>query len=444
MDPLGFGVATSSYQIEGGVEDGGRGPSIWDSFCRVPGAIADGTDGSVACDSYHRWDDDLALIRRLGVTAYRFSIAWPRIQPSGSGPIELRGLDYYERVVDSLLAVGVRPFPTLYHWDLPQALEDAGGWPVRDAALRFADYAGVVAERLGDRVDQWATMNEPWCSAFLGYAAGVHAPGRREPESAYAAAHHLLLGHALARDSVRATTPGAQVGIVLNLTAVHAETADDGPAADFVDAVQNGLWVEPLAAAEYPAVLAQVHALTAEGVVRDGDLQRIQGSADWLGINYYTPFRVGTADPTARAVGQATMAYPYAPPFVFRPRSPRTDMGWEIDESGLTQTLLSAATRFPGLPLRVTENGAAFPDESTDGFVRDDNRIDYLQRHLAAVDAARAEGAPVVDYFAWSLMDNFEWAEGYRKTFGLVQVDAQTQDRRPKASFEWYAVRVRR
>src|SRR3954452_10521078 len=235
MDPLGFGVATSSYQIEGAVDADGRGPSIWDTFCARPGTIADGTDGSVACDSYRRWDDDLELIRQLGVSAYRFSIAWPRVQPTGSGAVEVRGLDYYERVVDGLLNAGVRPSPTLYHWDLPQALEDAGGWPVRDTALRFADYAAAVAERLSDRGDLWATMNEPWCTAFLGYAAGVHAPGRREPEAAYAAAHHLLLGHALAREAVRTATPGAQVGIVLNLTAVHAETEDDESAARLVD-----------------------------------------------------------------------------------------------------------------------------------------------------------------------------------------------------------------
>ena len=446
MDPLGFGVATSSYQIEGAVDVDGRGASIWDTFCALPGAIADGTDGSVACDSYRRWDDDLDLIRQLGVTAYRFSIAWPRVQPTGSGPVEARGLDYYERIVDALLAEGVRPFPTLYHWDLPQALEDAGGWPVRDTALRFADYAAVVAERLGDRVEHWATMNEPWCSAFLGYAAGVHAPGRSEPEAAYAAAHHLLLGHALGRDAIRTTTPGAQVGIVLNLTAVHADTEDDEPAAGFVDAVQNGLWLDPLAVGRYPEIFQAVHALTAGGVVRDGDLEMISGSADWLGINYYTPFRVGTDRDATRAVGQAAAAYPYAPPFVFRPRLPRTEMGWEIDESGLTLTLLDAARRLPGVPLRVTENGAAFADAVTDdqGTVIDDDRIDYLQRHLGAVERARQDGAPVVDYLAWSLMDNFEWAEGYRKTFGLVQVDAQTQDRRPKASFRWYADRARR
>ena len=445
MDPLGYGVATSSYQIEGAVDVDGRGPSIWDTFCAVPGTIADGTDGSVACDSYRRWDDDLSLLQELGVTAYRFSVAWPRIQPTGSGAVEPRGLDYYERMVDTLLGAGIRPFPTLYHWDLPQALEDAGGWPVRETALRFADYAAVVAERLGDRVRDWATMNEPWCSAFLGYAAGVHAPGRREPESAYAAAHHLLLGHALARDAIRTTHTGAQVGIVLNVTAVHAETDGDQAAAGFVDAVQNRLWLDPLVSGRYPQALSAVRALTADRVVQGGDLARISGALDWLGVNYYTPFRIGTDPDAARAVGQAADAYPYAPSFVFRPHAPRTEMGWEIDETGLTQTLLVAARLLPGVPLRVTENGAAFADAvvDEDGTVRDDDRVDYLQRHLAAVDLARAEGAPVVDYFAWSLMDNFEWAEGYRKTFGLVQVDPRTQDRRPKASFRWYADRVR-
>ena len=446
MDPMGFGVATSSYQVEGAVDADGRGPSIWDTFCAVPGAIADGTDGAVACDSYHRIDDDLALIRELGVTAYRFSIAWPRIQPTGSGTVETRGLDYYDRVVDGLLAAGIQAFPTLYHWDLPQALEDAGGWPVRDTALRFAEYAGVVAERLGDRVAHWATMNEPWCSAFLGYAAGVHAPGRREPDAAYAAAHHLLLGHALGREAVRAASPAAEVGIVLNLAPVRRELDGDPAAADFVDAVQNRLWVEPIARGRYPSVLTSAtSALTAQGVVEADDLATLTGSADWVGINYYTPFRIGAADAGPRAVGQATAAYPYSPPFVFRPREPRTDMGWEIDATGMEEVLLSAAELLPGVPLRVTENGAAFPDATKDdsGAVVDHDRIDFLRRHLDAVERARDKGAPVVDYLAWSLLDNFEWAEGYRKTFGLVSVDAATQHRTPKASYRWYAERIR-
>ena len=445
MDRLGFGVATSSYQIEGAVDADGRGDSIWDTLCRVPGAIADGSDGSVACDSYSRLDDDLGLIAGLGVTAYRFSVAWPRVQPTGTGAVNPPGLDYYDRLVDALLERGIRPFPTLYHWDLPQALEDAGGWPVRETALRFADYAGAVARRLGDRAPAWSTMNEPWCSAFLGYAAGVHAPGRREPEGAYAAAHHLLLGHALGRDAVRAEVPGAEVGIVLNLVPVRREDDGDPAAADHVDAVQNRLWVDPLADGTYPSVLtAATRALTPAGVVRDGDLDSVRGSADWVGLNYYTPFRIG-AGVESDAVGQASAAYPYAPPFVFRPRRPRTDMGWEVDATGMTDVLRATAERLPGIPLRVTENGAAYPDahRTGEGQVDDGDRIEYLRMHIDAVERARAEGVPVADYFAWSLLDNFEWAEGYRKTFGLVHVDPVTQDRTPKTSYDWYAERVR-
>ncbi len=439
---LGFGVATSSYQVEGAVAEDGRGPSIWDTFCARPGTIADGTDGAVACDSYHRLDDDLALLSGLGVSAYRFSIAWSRVQPTGSGAVEPRGLDYYERLVDGLLDRGIRPFPTLYHWDLPQPLEDAGGWPVRETALRFADYAGVVADRLGDRVTHWATMNEPWCAAFLGYAAGVHAPGRREPEAALAAGHHLLLGHALGREAVRQVTSSALVGIVLNLAPVHLEPDGDPAAADVVDAIQNRIWLDPLSAGCYPDVLiAASAALTEAGAVQAGDLDRIRGSADWLGINYYMPFRI-----TASDGAHPPRAYPFAPPFTFSPRPPLTDIGWEVDPVGMTEVLLRAADRLPGVPLRVTENGMACADQDVDaaGRVHDPDRIDYLAAHLAAVEDARALGAPVLDYLAWSLMDNFEWAEGYRKTFGLVAVDAQTQQRTPKASYDWYAERIRR
>ena len=435
LPPLRYGVATSSYQIEGAVQVDGRGRSIWDAFCARPGAVADGSDGSVACESYLRLDDDLALLERLGVSAYRFSIAWPRIQPTGSGPVEPRGLDYYERLVDGLLARGIRPFPTLYHWDLPQALEDAGGWPVRDTALRFADYAGVVAERLGDRVGSWATMNEPWCAALLGYAAGIHAPGRQEPESAYAAAHFLLLGHALGRQAISSYVDSADVGIVLNLAPVWLEPDGDPVAAAHVDAVQNNLWLDPLTDGRYPEVLtSRSAALTSDGVVADGDLDTIRGSVDWLGVNYYTPYRIGAG--TGRTPG----AYPYAPPFSFRPRAPLTDIGWEVEAAAMTEILLTAARRLPGKPLRVTENGAAFADAArrADRSVDDADRIDYLRGHLAAVEQARADGAPVVDYFAWSLMDNFEWAEGYRKTFGLVE-----RDRTPKASYDWYAATVR-
>jgi beta-glucosidase len=446
LPPLGYGVATSSYQIEGALDVDGRGRSIWDELCARTGAIADGSDGAIACESYARFDEDLALLEDLGVSAYRFSIAWPRVQPGVDGRVETRGLDYYDRVVDGLLGAGIRPFPTLYHWDLPQALEEAGGWPVRDTALRFAEYAAVVAERLGDRVTHWATMNEPWCSAFLGYAAGVHAPGRREGEAAYAAAHHLLLGHALGAAVIRDAWPAAQVGIVLNMAPVRPEPDADPLAVDMVDAVQNRLWLDALADGSYPTLLTGCSpALTEDGVVREGDLAAVVGSADWVGVNYYTPFRVGPVMTGEVAVGQDAAAYPYTPAFSFHPRPPRTDMGWEVDASGLEAILLTVAGRLPGVPLRVTENGAAFPDREVqaDGSVSDPERIGYLRDHLAAVERARAAGAPVHDYLAWSLLDNFEWAEGYTKTFGLATLDPRTRARTPKQSFHWYAERAR-
>ena len=436
MDDLRFGVATSSYQIEGAVDVDGRGPSIWDTFCAVPGTVADGSDGSTACDSYHRLGEDLELIGDLGVTAYRFSIAWSRIQPTGSGRVEPRGLDYYERLVDGLLARGVRPVPTLYHWDLPQALEDAGGWPVRDTAFRFAEYAEIVADRFGDRITDWATLNEPWCTAFLGYASGVHAPGRKDPEAAFATAHHLLLAHALGRDAIE-----GQVGIVLNLSPVWAEDGADPAAIDVVDAVHNRLWLDPLVRGDYPATLTSLSpALTSEGVVRDGDLAAIKGAVDWVGVNYYSPYRIGPGHPGATA-SESSPNHPYAPPLSYVNREPRTEMGWGIEPPGMTEILLRVANELPGLPLRVTENGAAFADPHVDsnGAVVDDDRIDYLASHIAAVEAARAQGAPVVEYFAWSLLDNFEWAEGYRNRFGIVSCDPADPVRIPKASYRWYA-----
>ncbi|MEX2290911.1 MAG: GH1 family beta-glucosidase [Mycobacteriales bacterium] len=444
LPALGYGVATSAYQIEGAVAEDGRGPSVWDVFTRQPGVVLDGTDGSVACDSYHRLDDDLVLLSALGVSAYRFSIAWPRVQPLGHGRIEPRGLDYYDRLVDGLLARGLRPFPTLYHWDLPQPLEDAGGWPVRDTAERFADYARAVAGRLGDRIDTWATHNEPWCTAFLGYAAGAFAPGRRDPHAAYAAAHHLLLSHALAGAALRAEVAGAQVGLVLNLAPVWLDRDGDPAAADHVDAVQNRLWLDPLTRGAYPELLAS-RALTPAGVALPEDLERIRGSVDWLGVNYYTPFRIGAAGSAGSGVGQDAGGYPGAPDFAFRPRGPLTTMGWEVEASGLEEVLRRVAEELPGLPLRVTENGAAFPDDARGpaGEVEDLDRIDYLRRHLAAVERVRAAGVPVLDYFAWSLLDNFEWAQGYTQTFGLVSVDPVTRQRTPKRSFSWYAGQAR-
>ena len=425
----GYGVATSAYQVEGAVDVDGRGRSTWDEFCTRPGAVLDGSDGSIACDSYHRVEDDLALLVELGVDAYRFSVAWPRVQPSGTGPANAAGLDHYDALVDRLLAKGIRPFPTLFHWDLPLALEQAGGWPSRETALRFADYATLVTERLGDRVPTWATMNEPWCTAFLGHAAGVFAPGVRDPQQAFDAAHHLLLGHALAADAVRAQRPGLEVGIVLNLTVVHAESDAPLDAVDLVDAMQNRLWLEALVHGTYPTVLPML--------ARHADeVAQVRRSADWLGINYYTPFRVGAPAPAAGAVGQDVDAYPGAPDFSFRPRPPLTTMGWEVQAEGLLDTLRQTAARAPGLPLRITENGGAFPDVGA----QDADRIDYLRTHLAALERAqREEGIEVLDYFAWSLLDNFEWAQGYTQRFGLVAVEPGTLRRVPKASFRWYA-----
>lgn len=440
LAPLGFGIATASYQVEGSLDADGRGPSIWDTFTARPGAVADASDGSTACDSYRRWPQDLDLVHGLGVGSYRFSVAWPRVVPTGSGRIEPRGLDHYERMVDGLLERGIRPMVTLYHWDLPQPLEDAGGWLIRDTALRFAEYSGAVAQRLADRVALWATLNEPWCSAFLGYAAGVHAPGRRQGTRAFAAAHHLLLAHALGAQAVRAAAPSADVGIVLNLAPVWSEP-DAGSAAAYVDAVQNRLWLDPLVDGRYPQLL-QPHLAPA---VRDGDLAAVRGSAAWLGVNYYTPYRVA-APGTGAGRTQDERAYPGGPAFSFAPREPWTAMGWEADAVGLEQLLLDTAHRAPGLPLRVTENGAAYDDRERDhtGAVLDEDRIAYLREHLAAVDRARAAGAPVLDYVAWTLLDNFEWAHGYRKKFGLVEVVPSTLQRRPKASYRWFADYVRR
>jgi beta-glucosidase len=417
-----FGVATSAYQVEGAVETDGRGPSTWDEFCTRPGAVLDGTDGRVACDSYHRFDDDLALLEQLGVGAYRFSVAWPRVQPAGSGPVNAPGLAYYERVVDALLGKGIAPFPTLYHWDLPLPLEQAGGWPSRDTAARFADYAMTVVDRLADRVSCWATLNEPWCTAMLGYAAGVFAPGEHDATRAYDAAHHLLLGHAWAAEAVRSAHAGQQIGLALNLTTVRTDPGGDPAASDIVDAWQNRLWLDALLDGRYPEVLGSPAAL------RDGDLEAVRGSADWLGINYYTPFRIGPPVAAGTGVGQDVDAFPGAPPFAFAPRPPLTTMGWEVDPQGLVDVLRATAARAPGMPLRVTENGGAF--------VEDSDRIAYLEGHLAALGRSDVD---VEDYFAWSLLDNFEWAQGYTQQFGLVAVEPGTLRRLPKDSFHWYA-----
>ena len=426
-----WGAATAAYQIEGAVTEDGRGPSIWDTYCRTPGAVAGGDTGDVACDHYHRMPADVGLMRDLGLDAYRFSVAWPRIQPGGKGPINPAGMAFYDRLVDELLTSGIDPWVTLYHWDLPQELEDAGGWPARDTAYRFADYAMLVFDRLHDRVDRWSTLNEPLCSAMLGYYHGNQAPGRRDFGDAIAAIHYLLLGHGLATQRMRAAAGrSVQLGITLNpsVVAPASQAPEDVDAARRADGLGLRIYLDPLMYGSYPADV--VDDLEARGVripVQDGDLRTIATPFDWLGVNYYFSQLVSNVDDHV----------PHG--------LPTTAMGWEITPDGLTELLVRIGRDYPGRPMVVTESGAAFPDQpDQNGFVRDDDRIAYLAEHIAAVARARQSGADVRGYFVWSLMDNFEWSFGYDKRFGLIRVDYDTQRRTLKRSAHWYRDTIRR
>ncbi|SDF74329.1 beta-glucosidase [Lentzea fradiae] len=427
-----WGAATSSYQIEGAVAEDGRGPSIWDTFCATPGKVDGGDTGEVAADHYHRYPEDVAIMRSLGLGAYRFSVAWPRVQPLGSGAVDQRGLDFYSRLVDTLLDNGIQPWPTLYHWDLPQPLEDAGGWPERDTALRFAEYAAVVHDALSDRVTHWTTLNEPWCSAFLGYATGRHAPGRQDPAAAVRAAHHLLLAHGLAARAL----PGGRVGVTLNLTEVTpvSQTEEDLDAARRIDGMQNRIFLDPVLLAEYPEdVLRDLAPVTGFEHVQEGDLKTIAAPIDFLGVNYYSPVLAGHGTvprPSAYVGSEHVVQHDGG--------RPRTSIGWEIDARGLSGLLIRLNRDYPEIPLYVTENGAAFDDE-----VHDASRIAYLDGHLRACADAMAAGVPLKGYFAWSLLDNFEWSYGYAQRFGLVHVDYATQRRTLKDSARWYADKIR-
>ncbi len=449
-----WGTATASYQIEGAVAEGGRTPSIWDTFSHAPGNVLGGDTGDVADDHYHRFAEDVAIMADLGVTAYRFSLAWPRITPAvtadGLGPVNEAGLDFYDRLLDALHAAGIAPAATLYHWDLPQALEDAGGWANRATAERFGEYAAVVAERLGDRLTMAITLNEPWCAAYLGYAAGVHAPGRREPSAALAAVHHLNLAHGLAARALREHAPSTEVGLTLNLGYFLPATgsAEDADAVRQVDGLQNRVFLDPVLHGRYPSdVLEDTAEVTDWSFVRDGDLAVIAAPLDALGVNYYSPNtvrRVGAdgerdgADGHGEGAGSPWVAAGDVD-FLAMP-GPLTDMGWPIDPAGLRELLLRLSREVPGLPLYVTENGAAYDDgPGEDGRVRDVRRTDYLRGHLAAVAEALEAGADVRGYFLWSLLDNFEWAYGYSKRFGIVHVDYETQDRTVKDSAHWYS-----
>ncbi|MEX2541354.1 MAG: GH1 family beta-glucosidase [Trueperaceae bacterium] len=423
-----WGVATSAYQIEGATGEDGRGVSIWDTFCRTPGKVAEAATGDVACDHYHRWREDLDLIAALGVGGYRFSVSWPRILPEGRGRVEQRGLDFYDRLVDGLLEREVLPFATLYHWDLPQRLEDAGGWTSRATVDAFVEYADAVTERLGDRVSAYATLNEPWCSAYLGYTSGEHAPGLRSRRKGLQASHHLLLAHGKALPVMRGNAPSARHGVVLNLNPAYPASDDerDRQAAVRYDGFFNRWFLDPIFLGRYPADAWQGYEEDVP-LVRDGDLAAIAAPLDFLGVNYYSRTVLRDRDgewPAAAAVA---------------PQGPVTDMGWEVFPRGLTDLLCRLDDDYPVPDLYVTENGAAYADMAEDGRVHDANRIGYLAGHMAAIRAAVDRGVPVRGYFAWSLLDNFEWAHGYDKRFGLVHVDYETQIRTLKASADWYA-----
>jgi beta-glucosidase len=455
--PQGFvwGVATSAYQIEGAVSDGGRLPSIWDTFSHTHGRVVDATTGDVATDHYNRYGEDVALMAAMGVPAYRFSVAWPRVFPTGSGPVNQDGLDFYSRLVDTLLDQGITPYATLYHWDLPQALEDAGGWPNRDTASHFADYARTVAERLGDRVEMITTLNEPWCSAFLGYANGVHAPGRASSADALASVHHLLLAHGLGVSAIRSVLETSRpVSITLNPAMVRAasESEADLDAMRHVDGISNRIFLDPVLRGEYPTdVLDDLRHLTDWAFIRDGDLELISAPIDVLGVNYYSPALVTAADPSAQ--GQPT-EWVNDPQSASRPSpwpgtdlalavpqtGPYTAMNWRIEPGSFTELLIRLRRDYPGVPFMITENGAAFDDPvASDGEVHDQDRIDYLNGHLSALHNAMAAGVDIRGYFLWTLFDNFEWAWGLSKRFGIIHVDFATQRRQPKDSARWYS-----
>jgi beta-glucosidase len=427
--PDGFvwGAATAAYQIEGAAAEDGRGESVWDRFCATPGKVRNGDTGAVACDFYHRYPDDIELMRELGLDAFRFSIAWPRIIPDGRGRVNQAGLDFYDRLVDALLAAGITPFPTLFHWDTPQVLEDAGGWPARATAEAFVEYVEVVAGRLGDRITHWVTHNEPWVVAWIGHAWGEHAPGRTSEADAIAAAHHLLLSHGWATEVLRRAAPDAEVGIVLNLE--HVDAASESPAdldaAREMDGMANRWLLDPLFRGSYPADVSY------EPPLQDGDLAAISTPIDFLGVNNY--FRV-----VVRASDNGG-----GPHGVKDPDAPMTDMGWEIHPESLYKLLVRVARDYGPRAMYVTENGAAFGDVRVhDGLVHDPERTAYLERHIDAVLRAAADGAPMKGYFAWSFLDNFEWSLGYAKRFGIVYIDYPTLERIPKDSFYWYRDRI--
>lgn len=437
-----WGAATAAYQIEGAVSEDGRGTSIWDTFSHTPGAILDGTNGDIADDHYHRFADDIALLAGLGLTAYRFSIAWPRVLPSGAGAINQAGLDFYRRIAETCLEHGVTPYATLYHWDLPQPLEDAGGWLSRDTAQRFTDYAGTTAGALGDVVKHWITLNEPWCSAFLGYAAGVHAPGRTLGAEAAKAAHHLLLGHGQAIRALRAIDSTVTLGVTLNLYSIRAATdsAADREAARRADAQGNRLFLDPLLSGHYPEDAVADLGLQDWFAEQAEDLPVIATPIDFMGINYYSQQTFAApADGVFSTPGVVSPAPGSENIGVVDTGAPKTAMGWEVHPDGLIDVIAMVHERAPGLPVYITENGAAYDDVvSPQGAVDDAERRLYYELHVDACRQAIERGLNLKGYFAWSLLDNFEWAFGFSRRFGIVYVDYESQQRIVKASGLWF------
>lgn len=426
-----FGVATAAFQIEGASKTDGRKASIWDAFCNMPGRVFGRHNGDVACDHYNRLEDDLDLIRDMGVSAYRFSIAWPRIYPDGIGPVNEKGLDFYDRLVDGCKARGIKTYATLYHWDLPLALAGDGGWTARSTAYAFQRYARTVMARLGDRLDAVATFNEPWCSVWLSHLYGVHAPGERNMDAALHALHYTNLAHGLGMEAIRSEAPQVPAGIVLNAHRVvpGSRRAEDRAAAERAFAFHNGVFFEPYLKGAYPESF-----MAALGdrmpVIEAGDMETISQKMDWWGLNYYTPMRVSN-DPSPEAVFPATVPAPFVSDVV-------TDIGWEVYPQALTDLIADLYTRYELPDLYITENGACYNMEVENGAVNDQPRLDYYRQHIEAAANAISAGYPLKGYFAWSLMDNFEWAEGYRMRFGLVHVNYETQVRTIKKSGEWY------
>jgi len=447
--PSGFlwGAATSSYQIEGAAHTDGRGPSIWDTFCKTPGKVANGDNGDVANDHYNRYPEDVAIMKELGLQAYRFSFAWSRMFPSGSGAREERGFAFYDRLIDSLLEANIEPLATLYHWDLPQALQEKGGWENRDTIKHFADYSAAVVERFGDRVKKFSPINEPWVVAWLGNGIGIHAPGKKDRKAAWVVAHHTVVAHAASTMAMRSVRSDILTGPVLNQANNVADDINDPKqayAVDILDAVQNRFWMDAFMYGKYPDILMDRFGDELGAVIKDGDLEAATVRNDFIGINYYFDNRVG---PAVEGLDQwHSISSLFGVASDETPRGPLTDMGWPLTPEGLENLLVrwhkEHGEKLPDL--YITENGCAYGDgPGSDGAVHDPKRIDYLSTHLKAISSAIAQGSPVKGYYQWSLMDNFEWALGYEKRFGIVHVDFDTQKRTIKDSGYWYRDQIK-